>query len=80
MGAQVSLDRNELKYLLFLFSTPRIIPKWERVYCWLLIVLGIAGGCLATVQALLNIFSASMSAPCYLMDDPSNITIAGGGH
>lgn len=59
---------------------PRIIPKWERVYCWLLIVLGIAGGCLATVQALLNIFSASMSAPCYLMDDPSNITIAGGGH
>ena len=58
----------------------RIIPKWERVYCWLLIVLGIAGGCLATVQALLNIFSASMSAPCYLMDDPSNMTISGGGH
>ena len=79
MGAQVSLNRNDLKILLFLFST-RIIPKWERVYCWLLIVLGIAGGCLATVQALLNIFSASMSAPCYLMDDPSNITIAGGGH
>jgi len=56
----------------------RTIPKWERVYCWLLIVIGFAGGCLATYQALVNIFLSSLSEPCYLMSDTSNITLAGG--
>merc|ERR1739838_160697 len=56
----------------------RTIPKWERVYCWMLIVIGFAGGCLATYQALVNIFISSLSEPCYLMSDTTNITLAGG--
>merc|ERR1712079_473177 len=56
----------------------RRLPTWERVYCWLLIVIGFAGGCLATVQALLNIFNTSMTEPCYLISDPANITVAAG--
>ena len=41
---------------------------WERVYCWVLIALGIAGGVLATYMALNNIFAAAMTTPCYLQD------------
>ena len=48
---------------------------WERIYCWVLIVLGIAGGVLATYMALNNIFNASMVSPCYLMEAGANITI-----
>lgn len=59
----------------------RKIPLWERSYCWVLIVVGLAGGCLATYMALNNIFSSSMSVPCYLMkaEDLSSIN-TGGGH
>ena len=49
---------------------------WERIYCWVLIVLGIAGGVLATYMALNNIFNASMVSPCYLMEAGANNTIS----
>jgi len=58
----------------------RKLPLWERIYCWVLIVVGIAGGCCATYTAVRNIFSSSMSVPCYLLGDTTNVTIAAGGH
>ena len=54
----------------------RKLAVWERVYCWVLIALGIAGGVLATYMALNNIFAAAMVSPCYLMDLDSNVTIS----
>lgn len=57
-------------------SAPRRIPLWERIYCWILIVVGFAGGVLATYIALNNIFGSEMSVPCYLLDDASNITVS----
>merc|ERR1711973_602478 len=54
----------------------RKMALWERIYCWVLIVLGIAGGVLATYMALNNIFNASMVSPCYLMEAGANITIS----
>jgi vesicular inhibitory amino acid transporter len=54
----------------------RKLPLWERIYCWALIVVGIAGGVLATYIALNNIFTASMTEPCYIMDLSTNITIS----
>merc|ERR1712168_286224 len=29
----------------------RKLPVWERVYCWVLIIIGLAGGCCATYTA-----------------------------
>jgi len=62
------------------FSGTRLGLCWvmleERIYCWVLIVLGIAGGVLATYMALNNIFNASMVSPCYLMEAGANITIS----
>jgi len=56
----------------------RKIPVWERVYCWILILIGVIGGICATITAFMNIFSTSLSVPCYLS---SNQTITGsGGH
>merc|ERR1739838_973393 len=46
----------------------RKMAVWERIYCWVLIVLGIAGGVLATYMAINNIFAAAMVSPCYLME------------
>jgi len=54
----------------------RKMAVWERVYCWVLIALGIAGGVLATYMALNNIFAAAMVSPCYLMEAGANITIS----
>ena len=45
----------------------RSLPLWERVYCYFLIILGVVGGCIATVIAFLNILSGSMSVPCYVI-------------
>ena len=57
----------------------RKLPVWERVYCWFLIVLGVAGGCCATYFAVMSILSSEMSVPCYIQ--PVNITHAdAGGH
>jgi len=58
----------------------RKLPLWERIYCWGLILIGIAGGVCATVIAVNNIFSSSLSVPCYMMADSTNVTIAAGGH
>jgi len=58
----------------------RKLPIWERIYCWALIIIGVAGGVCATVIAVNNIFSSSLSVPCYLMGDTTNVTIAAGGH
>jgi len=57
----------------------RKLPLWERIYCWALILIGVVGGCCATYTATRNIFSSSLSVPCYLMGE--NVTIStGGGH
>ena len=58
----------------------RSLPTWERVYCWILIVIGVAGGICATTVAMMNIFSAEFSKPCYLMAAGENVTVAAGGH
>merc|ERR1719289_847466 len=51
----------------------RHIPLWERIYCWLLIIIGAAGGCLATYNAIMSIAEAEFSSPCYLN---SNVTVS----
>jgi vesicular inhibitory amino acid transporter len=58
----------------------RRLPLWERVYCWILIILGIAGGICATITAIINIFYSTFQVPCYLMDSHQmeNITLSGG--
>ncbi len=56
---------------------------YERVYCWLLIILGIAGGVMATYTAVTNIVSVEFQTPCYLQDgffDISNETVVMGAH
>merc|ERR1719348_877189 len=54
----------------------RKLPMWERVYCWVLILVGVAGGACATYTALNNIFSASLAVPCYLMAENSTISVS----
>ena len=44
----------------------RSLPLWERVYCWILIVVGLVGGASATYTAITNVFGASFSLPCYV--------------
>merc|ERR1719391_370221 len=58
------------------------LPLWERIYCWLLIVLGLVGGISATYTAVLNLVSANMSTPCYLQMLVANATEieVSGGH
>jgi len=56
----------------------RKLPTWERIYCWVLIIIGIAGGCCATYTAVWNIVVTSFAMPCYLME--ANATIHTGGH
>jgi len=59
----------------------RRLPLWERIYCWVLMIIGFAGGCCATYTALNNIFSSFSSTPCYLMAGNSSEPISlGGGH
>jgi len=54
----------------------RKLPLWERIYCWVLIVIGIAGGACATYNAFRDIIASSLSVPCYLMSANSNVTIS----
>jgi vesicular inhibitory amino acid transporter len=68
--ADASLDRKEW--------VDRKLPLWERIYCWVLIIIGLAGGVCATVIAVRNIVGGFSVAPCYMMT--GNITIAAGGH
>ena len=44
----------------------RSLPVYERVYCWFLILIGVAGGLCATVNAVNNILSSNFSEPCYI--------------
>jgi len=46
--------------------TQRKLPLWERIYCWVLIVVGLVGGASATYTAITNVFGASFSLPCYV--------------
>jgi hypothetical protein len=50
------------------FLLPRTLPVYERVYCWFLIIVGIGGGVLATVTAVMNIVSVDFQMPCYLQE------------
>ena len=62
------------------------MPLYERVYCWFLIVLGIAGTCLSTYTAVTNIVDTKFETPCYLREGffdittGSNETVVLGGH
>ena len=56
-----------------IFPLLRKLPMWERIYCWLLILIGIAGGCVATYQAFMAIISDSFTAPCYIDSNVGNI-------
>merc|ERR1712062_544783 len=53
--------------------TQRELPTWERVYCWVLIVVGFLGGAAATYISLQNIVSSNFQMPCYLQS--GNVTI-----
>jgi len=57
----------------------RKIAVWERTYCWVLILVGLAGGILATYIALTNIFTSAEFVPCFLMTANDTLS-AGGGH
>jgi len=50
----------------------RIIPRWERIYCWCLIVLGVAGGCCSTYTACRNIVTAEFASPCYISQNQNS--------
>merc|ERR1711894_828229 len=53
--------------------TQRELPTWERIYCWVLIVVGFLGGAAATYISVKNIVSTSFQMPCYLQS--GNVTI-----
>ena len=44
----------------------RKIPTWERIVCWFLILLGVAGGACATYAAVDNIVNVNFKSPCYV--------------
>ena len=56
----------------------RKLALWERVYCIILIIIGLAGGCIATGLAIKNIFNSCMSVPCYIMNYDNNCTTVEG--
>ena len=49
----------------FFFSSLREIPKWERAYCWILMLTGLLGGIAATYVACENIFYSEITLPCW---------------
>ena len=53
----------------------RILPLWERIYCWVLIVIGVVGGASATVTAVYNIIATDFSVPCYVLPFLTNQTM-----
>jgi hypothetical protein len=46
---------------------------WERIYCWILMIVGFAGGATATYISLKNIVSSDLQIPCYLQS--GNVTV-----
>ena len=65
------LKNHPQKILIF----DRTLPLWERVYCWVLIVIGVLGGCVATAFALMNIINSEFCPPCYV-NIPCNETMS----
>merc|ERR1711936_1183454 len=62
--------------------TPKEIPLWERIYCWVLIVVGFIGGAVSTYIAIKNIVydeNGIQVGQCYLGGD-SEISAGSGGH
>jgi len=55
--------------------TQRVLPLWERIYCWVLIVIGVVGGASATVTAVYNIIATDFSVPCYVLPFLTNQTM-----
>ena len=63
-------------HIYFLFQLPRVepcnshrnrtIPVYERILCWLLILLGVVGGVCATYTAIDNVVSSNFESPCYV--------------
>lgn len=45
----------------------KTVPLWERIYCWVLVVLGFAGGVVSTGLAVMNLADSSgFVPPCYV--------------
>ena len=55
----------------------RVLPLWERIYCWLLILVGVTGGVCSTTTAVIKIITSQLSRPCYLMTE-DDITLETG--
>jgi len=60
--------------------TQKTVPLWERIYCWVLIVVGFAGGVVSTYIAIKNIVSSDggFGSPCYLSS--GDVAISSSGH
>jgi len=57
--------------------TPKEVPLWERIYCWVLIVVGFAGGAVSTAIAIMNIAGGDgFSPPCYIMSGNETMPIS----
>jgi hypothetical protein len=50
----------------FISNYFRKLSKYERVYCWFLVTVGIFGGASATYTAIRNIVKNDFSPPCYI--------------
>ena len=59
------------------FILLRVLPLWERIYCWLLILVGVTGGVCSTTTAVIKIITSQLSRPCYLMTE-DDITLETG--
>ena len=65
---------SKLQRLFLIFVIFRELPLWERIYCWVLIVIGLLGGAAATYISVVNIVSADFQQPCYI--GGGNITVS----
>jgi len=52
----------------------RTMPVYERIACWTVILIGLAGGCCATYNAVKNIISSDFTPPCYIEPLSSSIS------
>ena len=54
--------------------TQRKIPKWERIYCWFLILISLLGGAAATYISIKGIVQTDFQMPCYLQANAYQIS------
>ena len=64
----------EQKIYFFFSNIHRTIPLWERIYCWVLMIVGLLGGIASTCIAVYNLTSAQFSVPCWVPGASANMT------